>query len=532
MKINTLKPLLLLSFTVLIIVSSCKYYVQHSFRQTYEDYNTFIHSDTTNISYFKAHFKNGDVCVLDEWHLDESKEYLIGSGVLYDFNRVEIIRGHQLSFTINSIAIIETNQLDQIQSKDNSRIAALSVISGINIAIGAYCLANPKACFGSCPTFYLDGKDYFHDASAEGFSSSISPSLEKEDLDALQYRTQQNTFNISMKNEAFETHAINQIKLLAVPVQKKQGVYHNKEGRFYVCNEVLKPTKANASGQNIRKIIKNLDDQEYFSKTDPNDLSVTEDLFFEFDTKSNAQYGLLLNFRQTQLTTFLFYSSLGYMGDKVADYFAMIETKPLVRKRLDRFFYKLGEINIHYWDESKQAWIYTNTVFETGPIAKNLQIIALPANASTGKKVKIKVELSKGAWRVDYVGLAAIDKEVKAIEISPFDVQHKKGDSQTLVQQVNTDDNSYLTSFPGDVFKFKFQLPSSENDNYHELFLSSKGYYLEWMRDAWLKEKNTLKLRKMLLNDKQTWQDLAREFKTVEHEMEEVFWESKYKGIQ
>ena len=43
MKKNKFKSLLLFSVTILIIVSSCKYYVHHNFRQTYEDYNAFIH---------------------------------------------------------------------------------------------------------------------------------------------------------------------------------------------------------------------------------------------------------------------------------------------------------------------------------------------------------------------------------------------------------------------------------------------------------------------------------------------------------
>ena len=95
------------------------------------------------------------------------------------------------------------------------------------------------------------------------------------------------------------------------------------------------------------------------------------------------------------------------------------------------------------------------------------------------------------------------------------------------------DDKNYLYSFPGDVYDLFFELPQTENENYtHELFLSVKGYYIEWIREDWLAGKNKMKLEKMLLNDKATWKLLAREYKVYESEMEDLFWSSKYENIQ
>jgi hypothetical protein len=58
-------------------------------------------------------------------------------------------------------------------------------IVGIPTAVvSIYCILNPKACFGSCPTFYgWDGEDTT--LMAEGFSSSILRSFEKQDIDML-----------------------------------------------------------------------------------------------------------------------------------------------------------------------------------------------------------------------------------------------------------------------------------------------------------------------------------------------------------
>ena len=68
-------------------------------------------------------------------------------------------------------------------------------------------------------------------------------------------------------------------------------------------------------------------------------------------------------------------------------------------------------------------------------------------------------------------------------------------------------------------------LPDETND--YELFVYSKGYYLEWMRKEWLGGKDLLKLRKMVLGDEKTWKDLAREFKQLEPSMEATFWNSR-----
>ena len=90
------------------------------------------------------------------------------------------------------------------------------------------------------------------------------------------------------------------------------------------------------------------------------------------------------------------------------------------------------------------------------------------------------------------------------------------------------DDEKFLVSLPGDEFKLKFDLPEISENIEYELFLSSKGYYLEWMRQEWLEEKDITRLRKMVSMDQKTWRELAIEFKSMEHEMEDVFWNSKY----
>jgi hypothetical protein len=191
----------------------------------------------------------------------------------------------------------------------------------------------------------------------------------------------------------------------------------------------------------------------------------------------------------------------------------------------------LGEIELYVWNAKEGNWKFLEEIYETGPIAKNLIFIPILENIQKHGQLKIKIELTKGLWRLDYLGLAAIESVVKPITLFPSDLRVIKGEDYT-VEEVKFDDEKYLLSFPGNEFQFQFLLPISSDNEEYELFLTSKGYYLEWIRQDWLEGKDLPKLKKMLMNDAQTWRDLAVEFKTMEHEMEAVFWNSKYSNLQ
>ena len=65
--------------------------VNKDFRKNYTVYNEEIHNDTTKIPFFKVHFNNGDVSVMDRWSLNSGKDSLIGYGKLFDFNVIHFI---------------------------------------------------------------------------------------------------------------------------------------------------------------------------------------------------------------------------------------------------------------------------------------------------------------------------------------------------------------------------------------------------------------------------------------------------------
>ncbi|MCX6257484.1 MAG: hypothetical protein NTW49_06255, partial [Bacteroidia bacterium] len=135
---------------VLLILHSCQTY---NYRHNYKNVNALIHSSDSlqTKPFLKAHMKNGDVCIFqDKWEVNETKEQVSGYATRYDFNRSKTYEGSIL-IPADSVAIFETNI--KPENPESSRIASLCIITGIDVIMGVYCILNPKACFGSCPTF-------------------------------------------------------------------------------------------------------------------------------------------------------------------------------------------------------------------------------------------------------------------------------------------------------------------------------------------------------------------------------------------
>jgi hypothetical protein len=88
------------------------------------------------------------------------------------------------------------------------------------------------------------------------------------------------------------------------------------------------------------------------------------------------------------------------------------------------------------------------------------------------------------------------------------------------------DSTKTLVTFPGDAYTLSYDLPA--DDPSHELFLESRGYYLEWMREQWTEETDPERVADMLFAPERMMRTLAPKFKAAEPEMEEAFWNSRY----
>jgi hypothetical protein len=496
---------------------------RYQFRHNYSNANSLLHAEENLVSkpFLKAHLKDGDICILrNTWRVDTVNQFIVGDGERYDFNRSFKMKA-RLTIDLDSVAIFETNQ--KLTGPENERIASLSILAGLDIILAIYCQLNPKACFGSCPTFYMgDDRNVFH-AEAEGFSNAIAPSLEVPDIDALNNeRLAGRKFSIKMKNEAMETHVVRDIKLYAAARRAGQRVFHTPQNEFYLCQQPVPLKEAKADEGDCTSLLQKDDKIERYSLADPENMSSKEEIILSFDAPQLPKSGLVIGFRQTLMTTYLIYSAFGYMGDEMGSVLAEVEKRAGPKKDLGGIKRELGDIEVYLWDQKKDRWIKQGGFYETGPIAVNHQMLPFSGDLSEfGGDLKVKLVLNRGLWRIDYLALAGIIEKAEPLVLSPEEIKYYKTGGEPALSLAG-DLKKPIISMPGDVRQFEFDLPEGADD--YELFLYSKGYYLEWMRSTWIKEKDLGRLAQMLMIPKMYLKNEAADYKRYETVMEREFW--------
>jgi len=472
--------------------------------------------------YIKAHMDDGSVYILHDWEYKSENEMLVGYGVWLDMNRKEIenrtvdtYKGKlTLPFEIplQSIALVETNDVGR------SFNTGLKVMTGVTAAMGVYCLINPKACFGSCPTFYAERDDSLV-LLAEGFSSSVCPELERTDIDMLWRVDVKKDFSLKVTNEALETHSIKSADILVFNVEADNQVFATDDGRFYKCSALIEPVFARSESGDCLSEVRYPDGREYYSLAEAKNLNSKEELVLHFpDVNPEQKYGLVIGMRQTLLTTFIMYQGLAYMG-KSAGYW-LVNTKWDQLSEKPNVLSLLGEVEILSQHRSG-SWIEQGSIHETGPIATDFKIVPLE-NLSDDSCI-VKLKMNKGLWRVDYAALVSIGEEVEPMVVEPWKVDRIVGTVDTPLDCLLNDDQ-YLVTYPGDSYVIHYDLPTEEA----VLFLRSRGYYLEWIRDEWVKEQNFMKLGLFVNRPERYLKRAAKPYKRLEPSMEEIFWNSRY----
>jgi hypothetical protein len=467
--------------------------------------------------YLKVHMQNGNVYVLHSWTVQRDPGQLLGEGVQYRADRVRLREG-PWALGLDSVAIMETNRLTS-----SGAAAALTVITGVSAAVTAACIANPKACFGSCPTFYVSGEDGLQ-LRAEGFSASIAPSLEATDVDAL-FRAAGagDRFAVEMRNEALETHVVRHVDLLAAPREPGHRVFAALDGSFWASPRLWSPTAATGPEGGCLVPLSQADGIERCSVADPVYLGAKETIELEFEGVPEGPRGLVVGCRQTLLSTYLLYQTFAYMGSDVARWLALMGRKRAASRDLP-IAKAIGGIEVAVRD-AKGRWRVAGEIAEHGPLALDYHLVPLGQPRRPSATTRVRLRLTKGNWRIDYVALASLSQPVEPIRIAPGSVR-KDGLVDARACAALRDSAEVLTTLPGDVYTLEYQLPDVAPD--YELFLESRGYYLEWVRKEWIAEGNPRLLAQILRDPQTALRRLAPEFKQAEAQMEDSFWRSRY----
>jgi len=419
-----------------------------------------------------------------------------------------------------AIALLEGNV---IGSRGTS-VAGLAFITALSGAMTVFCATNPKACFGSCPTFSAwNGTSM--ELQAEGFSSSITPALEATDVDALfRARPAGDFFTVHVRNEALETQTIRRTELLVFPRPVNGRVFKTPSGEFREATTLRPPRSARAGSRDILAPLFHADGIEYFSPADSTDLARRETIELEFECTAGEPIGLVVMSRQTLMTTFLMYQTLAYFGNGVGAMLAEIERggNPAI-ERLKGAGELLGTIEVMVPLEGG-TWTVAGRTGETGPIASDVTVVPLGRGSSRGV-VPVRLCLTRGFWRLDWVALMHLGRSVPPARLTPVTIT-SLGNDELPVGTEWPGAQGPLVLLPGDAYSVTYRLPRELDDP--EFFMESRGYYLEWIRKSWIEEENPERALVFLTEPAEYLRLLAPEYKKVEASMDEQFWSSRY----
>ena len=468
--------------------------------------------------FLKVHLRSGGVYVLDRWRVDSGGRAITGSGHLFDASRRELAAG-DFRIPSDSAALFETNVVHASGAN-----TALTVMSGITAAVAGYCLANPKSCFGSCPAFYIADSTGSQVLVAEGFSASVAPALEATDVDAMwEAHPRSRDFDVVMTNEAFETHVVRHVDVLAIPRPPGSRVIAVTNDSFVAARDFRAPAACRSSEGDCRAVLSALDHHMRSSTADSNDLATKETIDLDFIPPPGGEIGLVIASRQSLMSTYLFYQGLAYLGSTAGHWLAMLSSGSAPVGMTRSVGSLLGHIEVMIQDE-RGLWKIAGSVGETGPLATDVRLVPL-ARAPGDEPVHVRLRATRGLWRIDWVALAAISSAATPIRLVPRSVEFDGHGSPDALRRLR-DGIEPLVTTHGDRYRLRFRLPGEPSG--FELLLDARGYYLEWMRREWLAEENAGAAARYFLDPAGTLRSLAAAYKRQEPGMDSLFWGSRY----
>ncbi len=519
----------LVIFLLSMLFISCSSKISNN-REVYEVENVNALKQT-DVNVIKVHYQNGNLAVLNDWIINENEKLIRGKGKLYNSKRelIEIkpitsdsytyksfnYSGDYFKIPFDDCVLIETNEYKGFNVISPLLFTYSTLISGISV----YCIIDPKACFGSCPTFYLY-EDEDKVLKAEGFSSSITKSMEATDIDFLtDYSGESKEVKIELMNEAYETHYVRNADILIIDKNKDENVYFGQD-KFFITSKVTPPIRVNDNDNYLLDLLKENDNKEYLPLSDSLDLNTKYEIIVDFDEMDASKTGVVISQRQSFMTTFLFYQSMAYMGTKTGELLAKYErSSPMVRNAYRSINDVLGGVEVSVLLDNR--WYKIGELKEQGPIVCDTHI--LPVNLK-GKVSRVKLSMTKGLWRINQVGLCTIYRNAKPELIQAHSLLSYGQEDCEVLEKLN-DEHEMIVNLPGTSYTLIYSLPELKQ---YALFLKTRGYYTEWMRKSWLEEEDSDMVSMIMYQPKKWLKEMAPKFKNVEPEMEVMFWSSKF----
>lgn len=411
------------------------------------------------------------------------------------------IAGHGMRFN----ARLDSNAVEQIpldsvigveafERQVNPARSLLYVpVSGVIAAAATVALA--IAIFGSCPTIYADSAGV-NTLQAESFSYSIAPLLAKRDIDRLDVQPDANgVIRLEVRNEALETHYIEQIELLEARHRRDEVVMPVARGGLAALRNVLAPAAVTDSrGRDVRNEVATADRVLFASAPDAVDQganggSAEEHLDLVVPRAAGRDtLALMLDMRASLLSTTIFYDHmLKQHGARSLDWVGKDLSRITTVAQVAKWYTDNFGLRVLVQDGTE--WRQVVRLMDFGPAAWRTVAAVIPdLKKMRGDSIHVRLSFVTDEYQIDRIGTTW---DVRPVEMKKVEVARvtessgmRRDDMRDFIRR--TDDRRLITT-PGSRFYTYFDVGKNPPEPMARTFLAAvDGYYVEWVRPSWI----------------------------------------------
>jgi len=367
---------------------------------------------------------------------------------------------------------------------------ALSLVGAAATASAAGVLA--IAIFGSCPTVYTDSAGTPM-LEAEGFSYSIAPLFEARDVDVLRgVADSAGTLRLEVRNEALETHYINQLGILQVVRGARESILPVPVGSPVAVRDLTPPAVArDRAGRDVRTDLVTADGRTFstapvvLDAVSPDDVTDAIELTFPRPAGQDTAV-IVLRMRNSLLNTVLLYElMLGDPGLRALDWVGRDLQRVGTAARLGQWYGRNFGLRVAVRDGRHVREV--GRVADTGPIAWKDVAVLVPV-PSQGDSLRVRLSFVADDWRIDRVALARGWRHLAPRALAPMAVADSAGHLDTAaLASLQDADERYLVTQPGTRLHVRFAPERAPADSVAAFLLVTQGYYIEWLRGQWVR---------------------------------------------
>ena len=376
-------------------------------------------------------------------------------------------------------------------------VAATALLAGAAVLFAV-------AAFGSCPTVYADAGNGLV-LQAEGFSYAISPLLEHRDLDPLRVRPDADgVIRLELRNEALETHFLNQVEIVAAHHAPGTEVVPDQGGRPVTVSGFSAVRRArDRAGRDVASMIAAHDGVLYSTAADvvtaahEGDLDDWIDLEID-ELPAGDSIAVVLRLRNSLLNTVFLYE--GMLGGRDApelltqDLEKVAQTVDLARWYVKTLGMRATVEGVPF--HAGEPFTGHARLPDVGPIAFRDVAIVLPRSAARDGHARVRLAFVADNWRIDEVRVAGTLSRpavttlavARVVVPTPAVGNGPTVDAAALPALADADER-YLETRPGQRMTLEFApVVAHARDASSEVtyLIGWQGWYREWLRPSWL----------------------------------------------